>query len=134
MTGIIELTDTALYNKLNVTNVTNLALGGIWSMIAPSNAPLPFVIFQWQGGGDENMTPSRLRNVVYVVKAVAYSKNTATDIDEQVDAALHNQSLTVTGYTNFWCAREDDVAFHEIGTDGRAVYHIGAVYRIRFGQ
>ena len=133
MTDAIGALDTGLYAKLNISNITNLAVGGIWAMVAKKDTPLPYVVFQWQGGGEQNLTPSRIRNVVYTVKAVAYAKSSATAIDTQIDAALHDQTLSVSGWTNWATTREDDVQYAEVAEDGRVVWHIGAVYRFRLG-
>lgn len=135
MTDAIAALDTALYNKLNVSAITTL-LGGarIYSAIAPKDTPLPVIIFQWQGGGEQNLTPTRMRNVVYTVKAIATSKSAALDISAKVDAALHDQTLNVSGWTNYATTREDDVQLVEVAEDGRVLYHMGAIYRFRLGQ
>lgn len=135
MATVISALDTGLYTKLNVSAITTL-LGGskIYAMIAPIGTALPYVIWQWQGGGDENLTPSRMRNIVYTVKAVADTKAAAAAIDAQIDAALHSQELAVPGWTNFWLAREGDIQYAEVEDDGNVVYHIGGMYRIRLGQ
>ena len=129
MSSPITALETALYTKLNVSAVTTLATGGVWNKIAPQGTALPYVIFQWQGGGDDNLTPRRGRNLIYTVKALAADADTAENIDEQIDLALHYQTLTVSGWTNYRMAREDDVNYQEEPT-GVPVWHIGAMYRI----
>ena len=133
MADPIAALDTGLYTKLNVPAVTNLAVGGIWAAIAPNDTALPYVVFQWQGGGEQNLTPSRIRNVVYTVKAVAYTKSSAAVLAEQLDLALHDQTLSVSGWTNWATTREDDVQLAEVAEDGRVFWHIGAIYRFRLG-
>ncbi len=134
MTGPVELLETGLYNKLNVAAVTDLATGGIWDTNAPKDTSYPYVIFQHSAGGDENLTKSRMRSVVYIVKAVSNVKNTAADISEKIDDALHHQTLTVTGYTNFWTARQQDFRIGELTDNGIMIYHVGGFYRIRIGE
>jgi len=83
------------------------------------------------GGGPDNITPSDLRSLVYGIKAVSDTLLAAANIDARLDALLHNQSISVTGYTNLWLARETDVQFPETAPNGNPIYHYGAYYRIR---
>jgi hypothetical protein len=128
--------DAAIFGELSGGAGLIGELGGtaIYNRIAPPEAGLPYVIFQWQGGGDENLTPSRMRNVVYVVKGVAGELSKAEAIDAECDALLHGQALSVAGWSNFWLARESDVAYVEVDESGRPVYHSGGLYRIRIGK
>ena len=132
MTGPIGLVETALYSTLAAGTALIADLGGtaIYNRIAPQSVALPYLIFQWQGGGDENETPHRTRNVVYTVKGVASTLAKAEAIDEEADKLLHGATLTVTGYTNIWCRRIDDVAYVEVDAAGKPVYHTGGQYRI----
>lgn len=132
MAGPIGALETALFNKLNVTAVKATAgATGVYNRIAPQGAVLPYVIFQWQGGGDENDHPKRSRNIIYTVKALAGTVLAAETIDAACDALLHNGSLTVTGYNVFWLRREGDVAYQEVNAAGVPIYHSGGMYRIR---
>lgn len=121
----------ALYTKLNVSGVTSLATGGVWLLIAKQGAVLPYVVFQWQGGGDENDHPDRSRNTVWTVQALAATAAAADAIDAACDALLHNGSLSVSGYNTFWLRREGDVAYQEVDPTGRPIYHVGGMYRVR---
>lgn len=136
MTSVDQLLETGLFNKLTGSSALISELGGtaIYKLIAPPSVSLPYLIFQWQGGGDENQTPSRLLNEIFTVKGVAGSNAKAHAIAEDIDNALHDQALTVTGWSNFWLAREGRVSYHEVEPDGQAVYHEGGMYRIRLGQ
>ena len=129
MTNPTAALETGIYNKLNVSAVTNLATGGVHNKIAPQGTALPYVIFQWQGGGDLNETPRRTRGPVYTVKAIAESQDTAEAIDEQIDILMHYQTLTVTGWVNYMTRREGDVNYQETPM-GTPVFHIGGMYRI----
>jgi hypothetical protein len=131
MAGPLGVIDTAIYNKLNVSAITTL-LGSakIYKSIAPQGTALPFVVFQWQGGGDENVTPRNSVNVVYTVKAVGSTLVSVDNIDAQIKIALHEQTLTVTGWTNYRTQREDAVDFVEVDEAGVVTYHRGAIYRI----
>ena len=136
MSGPIGELDTALYNALAAGTALTGLLGGtaIYNRVAPQDANLPFVVFQYQGGGDENISPRRKRNLVYTVKALSETLSEAESIDEQIDALLHDKTLIVAGWRSFWLAREQDVAFVEVDDTGRAIFHTGAQYRIRMTQ
>lgn len=125
--------ETGLYNALSGGTALTSELGGtfIYNKQAPQTPSDKFVILQWQGGGDENETKHRTRNVIYTVRGVATSQEDAATIDGLIDSLLHLQTLTVTGYTNFWTARESDVNFVEQDAGGVNRYHVGAQYRIR---
>lgn len=123
---------TGIYSKLSGGTALVSALGGtaIYHMQAPEGAALPYVVYSHAGGGDENLTPSRLINVVYNVRAYADDAKEAWTVMGLVDSLLHGGTVTVTGYTNFWCAREN---FWELtdNTGAETIYAAGAYYRIR---
>lgn len=126
-----------LYGKLDGHGALTSELGGtarIFEMLAPPEQALPYVIFNWQGGGDENLTPSRMVNEVWTVKGVADTLAKAKLIAEDIDGALHMQTLTVTGWTNFLCRREDSLRYQEVDEAGNPIWNVGALYRIRLGD
>jgi len=126
----------ALYDRLRGSaDLTNL-LGGeyIYNNLAPDNASLPFVIFSLVSGTDDNVSPTRSRNFVYVVKVVTdRGLAAAGDIEEVIDRLLHNQTLTVDDWRNFWIAREGTVRYVEV-EQGFSYYHVGGTYRIRLSK
>jgi hypothetical protein len=135
MTSPVADTETAFYTKLNVSAITTLATSGVHNKLAPAGTPLPYVIFQQQGGGDENATPTRSRMPLYVVKAIASSQSAATAIDSAIDALLNNGSLlSISGWTTYWLMREQDVNYIEVTAQGVPIYHIGGIYRLRFSK
>lgn len=81
---------------------------------------------QGQGG-----TPTRFYSGLWQVQAVsgsAYPKEAAA-IDLQIDARLHDASLSVTGYGVLRIHRETDVRYQE--TEGnQTIQHVGALYRV----
>ena len=125
----------ALYTKLQSTSgVTGLLSGttAIYSMQAPDNAALPFIVFNTQGGGDENDTAHRTKNLVIFVRAYSkVSEAQSGSIDSAVDAALHLSSLNVSGWSNFWLAREEDLSAVEIPTSGQKIWMNGGLFRVR---
>ena len=124
-----------LYSKLSGTSALTTLLANatsVYNQIVPKGKAYPLVIFNLQGGGDENDTPKRRKNYVYLAKAVsAVSMKQAGLIDAQIDAALHEATLTVTGWTNFWCMRTTDIRYTETTAEGANYFHSGGLYRIR---
>lgn len=116
------------------TALTSLLSGGtaaINYMQAPDKSTFPYVLFSIQGGGDLNISPSRMKDELYFVRG--YSKTSpanAGTIDAQIDALLHNKTITVTGWTNYRTQRETDMENEEVNTAGEHIYMAGGVYRI----
>src|SRR3990172_6192444 len=124
--------ETGLYSKLTGQASLITALGGtlVYSGQAPQNPGAKYAVFQWQGGGDMNESPTRMRNVLYTVRGVATTKTSALAIDSAIDDALHNATLTVSGWTNIQCQRETDINFIEQDAGGVNRYHAGGIYRV----
>ena len=126
--------DAALYTRLQGTAITSLLSGttALYHVQAPENATLPYVVWNIQGGGDENLTQNRTKSLVVFIRA--YSANTpamAGSIDDQVDAALNNDNpLTVSGWTNIWLAREQDLETVQVEPSGRQFFMSGGLYRV----
>ena len=125
----------SIWGTINATSAVTTLLAGttsIYNLIVPRNQFFPAIVFGFFGGGDANETPRRRKDVLYTVKAItATSMQAAGAIDAQVDAILHNKTLVVSGWTNYWMARERDIAYHETTPEGREYWHCGGIYRIR---
>jgi hypothetical protein len=128
--------ETGLYNALSGGTALTNELGGtyIYNKQAPQKPPAKYVVFQWQGGGDDNDNPNRTRDLIYTVRGIASTQEAAAAIDTEIDTVLHAQKLTVSGWTNFWIARDVDVNFAEQDAGGVSRYHVGAQYRIRIDK
>lgn len=126
---------TAIYGKLSAgTALTALLANGtasIWHLQPPDNEAMPYIIYNLQGGGDENQTPSRMKNLVYFIRGYGRKNTAAGSIDTQIDALLHGNSITVSGWTNFWLMRETDLELVENLPSGEKAYMQGGFYRIR---
>lgn len=132
MANVFTTLGSALYTKLAAGTALITELGGtaIWDTLAPQDQSLPYLVFFYSGGGDENRSAKRARSLVYTVKAVAESKSKAEAIDAEVDTLLHQQTLTISGWDNWWTARVADVAFVQ-SAGGVLHWHRGGQYRIR---
>lgn len=125
---------TSIYSTLTGgTALTNLLhdTTSVYQMQVPDNVDFDYVVFNVQGGGDENITPSRMKNLVLFVRGYSTSLATSGSIDAQVDALLHGQTLTVAGWANFWTARETDIQNAEVMPNGDKIFMAGGMYRIR---
>lgn len=132
--SILRVVDNAVYAKLSGGTALISELGGtaIYNLIAKDKAALPYVIFSHVTGGPENDCPSDRRTALYLVRAFASTHVKAKTIDEKVDALLHRQSLSVSGYTNWWTVREMDVpSTVEILGNSEKVFSAGGYYRIK---
>lgn len=127
--------DSALYSTLSAGTALTSQLAGTTSIyhgVAPRGSTLPYVVFNQSAGGDANDTPRRRKDLVYTVQAVSStSYKSAGLIDAAVDDLLHGQTLTVSGWTNFWTMREQDIEYSETTDAGQIIYHVGGMYRIR---
>ncbi len=130
--------DTAFYSKLTGgTALTTLLAGttSVYNQVVPRSAAMPYVVFNIQAGGPENMCPTEFESMVYLVKAVsATSALAAGSIDAQIHTLLHKGTLTVTGWTNFWLARETRIQYVETAPEGAYIWHVGGTYRVRLVQ
>lgn len=128
------------YNALNaainsrLTGGTALisAIGGtaIYHGFAPEDSALPYVIWSYTAGGAENMTPNASVAEVVYIRAYATTAKKAAEIDAQI-AALMQTNLTVTGWSNYWLAREDEYYLPETDEAGVRTWTCGANYRVR---
>lgn len=131
--------NTAIYSRLASTSaITSLLAQGtasIFHLQAKNNAPLPYIVFGKQGGGDDNDTANRTKNLVEFVRAYSgVSALQAGSIDAQIDAALHLVPLTVSGWTDFWLAREEDLETVETEPNDKQIFMQGGFYRVRLDK
>jgi hypothetical protein len=129
----------AIFNQLKGGTALLALLGGgtagtaIYEDHAPDTATFPYVVFNQQAGTWAQAMGEHTRFVdcVYQVKAVSISAwpKEASAIDAQIDARLHNATLTVTGYGVMECARESDIQYTEL-SGNQTFNHIGALYRV----
>ena len=132
MTSHINALNAAIYSKLSGGTALVSALGGtcIYHGIAPEGKALPFVIWSYVAGGHENMTPRESVNAVVYVRAYAVDAKTAAQLDGYA-AELLETKLTVTGWNNFWLAREESIVLPDIDEAGKVTWSCGAYYRVR---
>ena len=128
--------NTALYSTLSGSTVITTALGGtaIYYGQAPVNADLPYVVWSYQFGSPDNITPSESSSQILYVRAYSGTPAQAGTIDGYISAILHKGNLTVSGWTNFWLARETEFMLPETDESGNVTWTAGAFYRVRLDQ
>lgn len=136
MPDVFTAMGSALYSTLAAGTALTNKLGGtaIYSPIAPQGTNPPYVVYSFSAGSDDNSTPRRARSQVWTVKAVGTAGlKDAAEIDNLVDTLLHEQTLTVTGWANYWTARIQDICYSQ-EAGGVLYWHVGAQYRIRIAE
>jgi hypothetical protein len=133
----MNVLNSAIYSRLQTTSAVRSLLAGttaIYYMQAPMSQDYPYIVWNIQGGGDENMTQNRTKNLLVYIRAYATGSQGAAQagsIDAQIDTALHLSPLTVSGWTNFWLARVQDIDTVQNEPSGQMVASSGGLYRIR---
>ncbi len=134
MTNVFSLIEGALYTKLTGNaNLQSLVAAKIFDTKATQPTADPYVLFQFTGGGDENETPRREVNVVYRVEGVSRVQATARTIAGYIDEALHDQALTLTGWSNYRMMQENYFNLEQI-IEGIQFYRKGGFYRIMLSK
>lgn len=127
--------NTAIYGTLSAGTALTALLPGtasIYYQQPPDGTPRPYYVWNIQGGGDENLTPRRTKNLVVYGRAYSdISAAHAGSIDAAADAILHGKNLTVSGWANFWIMRESDIELIENQPSGEKTWSVGGFYRIR---
>ncbi len=104
----------ALFSKLNNDAALTVLIGSkIYSLEAAEGTALPYVIFYVTAGLVPNIVPRETLNQVYSVESRATTRGLAEDVHQAVYAALHKQTLTISGWTNYWMACERAYEFSE---------------------
>ena len=133
----LENAGSALYSVLTGGTALVGKLGGtaIYNRLVPQGTACPYVLFFRSAATEQNSSPRRARDLIYTVKAVTQDDlKEAEDIDVEIDTLLHGAALTITGWGNYWTARETDISYLELGAAGVIYYHVGAQYRVRIAE
>ena len=134
----MNVNDSAIYTRLQTTSALTSLLAGttsIYHLQAPEGATLPYVVFSLQSGIDDNLSRHRTKQNVWFIRAYSGSSAAqAGSIDAQIDTALHLVPLTVSGWTDFWLARETDLETVQLEPSGRQVWMAGGMYRERLDK
>lgn len=133
--SIFNALGAALYSKLQGTSGLTTLLAGttaIYNQMAPDDASLDYVVFNVQAGGDDNTSAHRTKNLVVFVRGYSSAGAAkAGTIDAQIDTALHMVPLSISGWANFWLARERDLEAVEVDAAKNKTWMRGGYYRVR---
>ena len=129
----------AIYNKLQAGTALSALIAGsanVYHLQPPDDTSMPYVIFNLQGGGNENVTPSPLRNLVYFVRGYSTASAAAAgSIRTEINNLLDKQTLTLTdGWVNFWMQAESEIEGIDNMPNGQKAYMAGDLYRIRLDK
>ena len=127
----------AIYSRLQGTAITSLLSGttAIYNQQAIEGAVLPYVVFSTVSEIDENMTQNRTKNTLVSIRSYSGSSAAqAGSIDNAIDTAFHLVPLTVTGWSNFWMAKEQAIELVENQPSGKKIFSVNADYRIRLDK
>ena len=138
MAGAYEdAVEAALYTKLTgASGLTSLLAGtaSVYSYLAPENDNPPYVVYGAQSNVPAyTLAGTAYENSLYLVKAVALGPNMsqAGSIAKQIDVALNDQSLSITGYTHMLCRRESSIRYTEVDPGGQRWNTAGFLFRIQ---
>lgn len=141
MSVLSEKVRVALFGEMNVSNVTTLATGGVWHMMAPPGTPRPYVVFNRQSSAPVvrafNNT-NIVENDLWLIKVISDEDSSTTKEPQALNAEILNaietaigNELTLTGGGEVWnVERQNDMPeFTEIAND-RLLYHSGFMLRV----
>ncbi|TXH45977.1 MAG: hypothetical protein E6Q97_30545 [Desulfurellales bacterium] len=111
----------------------------IYNRRAPAGVQRPYMIFQWQGGGELNRNVVQDANIVLLVKAVANSLAEALMLSGQLSELLNdagyfdNANSFLDGGADWWIKTTTQEGIVEIDelVDGEPVYHEGFFLRVQ---
>ena len=129
----------AIYARLAAASgLTALLANGTASLyyqVAPSEAVMPFVVWDHLSDTELTQTPKRETSLLTYFRGYHQtSAKAAADIDTQLHAALEDATLSITGFGAYWCKRASGRAVAELAEDNSRVYSAGGIYRIELTE
>lgn len=128
---------TALYSRLTSGTALTSLVGGtasprIYHNQAPDGATLPYVVFNWQGGGYQHSTPSIDADGVLTIQAYSrINQVQAGSISAAVFSLLDRLPLTITGWGNpALFAETPHLQADYTDPSGLTTYSCGDTYRV----
>lgn len=130
MTDHFTAVETALYSQLTSTAGTVLWVARVYAEQVPEGAALPYVLFFSVASSDDNNSPQRALHFLYQVELWADNQTQARQGSGYIDQAFHHQTLTVSGYTNYWTACTGFIRSVE-NVSGKQIYRRGREIDLR---
>lgn len=138
MTDLLPDIDQALYTALCAGTAVTMQVGGttaprIYNHQAPAGVSRPFILFYEASTVVPNRTPHHDLDSLYRVEVVADTRATAEAIRGATYAALHRQTLTVSGYSNYQLEATRNTSLVD-NIDGKQVFRRVMDVRIRLSK
>lgn len=127
--------DAALFTQLTATATTLYGLVGarVYDTLRISNT-LPAVVYNVQAGGDLNLTPTDVIEVVYNVQGMAATPQEANNVANAIREQLHNATLSVSGWNFISCMCDGEYPPMSELVNGAPIFHRGSMVRIRVSK
>ena len=129
--------EVGLFTKLTgasgLTGLLAAGTAGVYAYLAPLNEDAAYVVFSKQASTPRyTFGGVAVEDLLYQVRGVAVGPTMAAagTIAKQIDLALNDQALTVSGYSHLYLRRESDIQYVETDPGGQRWNHAGALYRI----
>lgn len=127
---------TAVYNKLAGASALTALIGGsanprIYHRQAPSGADRPYVLFDLASGLKPNQSPHDDINWVYRVGAWDDDSAQAEAVHNVIYSVLHQQKLSISGWTNYWTACDQVSYPPSEDVDGHHFFQVVGDYRVK---
>jgi hypothetical protein len=142
MSVISEKVRKAIYAKLNVAAVVGSGKAtAIYNAKAPESAAFPYVVFNRQGSSPVTYTMGptlALEDDLWLIKVIADEDSSTSKEPQEIAEDVLNlcestlgTSLTISGNTVSWLAREYDMPAYEERQGDRYLYHRGFLLRVQ---
>jgi hypothetical protein len=130
-TDLDTLFNTALVTKLMaVAALQTLCSGNIYDTVKNDESVTDdYMVFQNVAGGDTNSSPRRDIDIVYRVEFISTQIANARAGAGYIEQALHQQELTITGWSNYRCECTDQVNLSDL-VQSKIYYRKGRFVRV----
>ena len=121
--------NTGIYNKLNVSSITSL-VSGVYHYKAPQGTDYPYVCY-WVVSDIADDYFGEWKNNILLQIDIYSDSNSAKevgDIAEEVSAVMDETSITVTGYSVYFCSRGNVRLLYQ---DEDNIFHLVMEYNIK---
>jgi len=100
----------AIYNKFNSDSDLKNSVTGLYFTEAPQDTEFPYIVFSKPSGIAEYSFTDKFENTLwqFTILSDASSASEINDIFSKLTACFDLATLTVSGWTNYWCVREMD--------------------------
>jgi len=123
--------ETGIYSKLAGLGA-NFGIR-IYAQQAPLGATMPYCVFAYVGGGDTNISQSRIVDVDYQIEVISTNLAEARAGSDALDTALHDGMITVGGW-NLIAVTRGSLFQRVENVEGKQYWRRGADYRIRISK